>query len=789
MKSTSPRLIRRSRLALSIALAAMTVPAAASKLEEIVVTATKRDETLKDVAMAIDVTTGEQIQKLNLVDFKDIQQLSPGLEMTNNDGRTNTATLRGISYNPDTGADPAVDVYINETPIDPQNAFTAIYDIAQIEVLRGPQGSLRGRTAPAGAITLTTRRANLSQLEGYVQGSISDQNAHNLQGAISIPLIEDQLAIRLSGLNDQNDSNQVKNITRDQRSSSKTKSYRITLDWMPIDDLDVSFMYQDLDARNRVFQQVMGPGNQPSLLDPARSGPAIDEKDRYAVSEGDALFETRTKIYTLGMDWDIADHTLSFIAGHQENLLKQQRDYDPTNAVPDYVPMQRVHTPYKLWTGELRFASNMNDFWNYTFGVFYQDAENPVKVSQPSNMFFANAAPPTPFPVGLGLFIPIQSDIDVPVSIRNQAIFTAQSFQFTDELKLELGLRYAEIDTSQQSTLTVSSPGFPPFAPPFVIGPTDTIAPKSAKRTERPVTGGASLSYQFSPDVNLYVSYGRSFRPGTAAVGYTVQLDQDLLLIDPEKSDSIEFGVKSNLFDGRVKFNAALFYQKFDGYISQSEANIAYASGKNGVVDGSGLFNFGGDATSQGIEIQADALITDNWVAGINASYVEAKYDDARAPCNDFNGDGEPDGEGLPFVPVGQQVSFCTLDGRIAEVPSFNLSMNSEYSFPLGAVEPFVRGVLTYRPGFSSERANYDYDSFTLLNVFLGVRDPDNRWEVALFAKNLLDQEKISNISIGTGTFSTVNFDQTAGAPFDSGYRQINLTLPREIGLSTRYNF
>jgi iron complex outermembrane receptor protein len=534
----------------------------------------------------------------------------------------------------------------------------------------------------------------------------------------------------------------------------------------------------------------MGPGNQPSLFGPARSGPAIDDEDRYAVSEGDALFETRTKIYTLGMDWDIADHTLSFIAGHQENLLKQQRDYDPTNSVPGYMPMQVVHTPYKLWTGELRFASNMNDFWNYTFGVFYQDAENPVTVTQPSFSFFANDVPATPFPTELGLFLPIYTALDIPVSIRNRAVFTAQSFQFTDELKLEVGLRYAEIDTSQQSTLSVTSPGNPAlFVPPFGLGPIDTIEPKASQRTERPLTGGASLSYQFDVDTNLYMSYGHSFRPGTAAVGYTVQLDQELLLIDPEKSDSIEFGVKSNLLDGRLKFNAALFYQKFEGYISQSEANIVYASAANGIPDGIGLFNFGGDATSQGIEIQTEALLTDNWVAGLNASYVEAKYDDAEAPCNDFNGDGEPDAEGSAFVPVGQQVSFCTLDGRIAEVPSFNLSLTSEYSVPLGAVEPFVRGVLTYRPGFSSERANYEYDSFTLLNVFFGIRDPDNRWEVSLFAKNLLDQEKISNISIGTGQTSTSTFAGTAGAPFDSGYRQINLTLPREIGLSTRYSF
>lgn len=112
--------------------------------------------------MTVDVATGEQLQKLNLFDFKDVQQLAPGLEITNIDGRSNSATLRGVTFNPDQGTSPTVDVYINEVPVDAQTAFTAIYDVAQIEVLRGTQGAFRGRTAPAGAITLTTRRPSLT---------------------------------------------------------------------------------------------------------------------------------------------------------------------------------------------------------------------------------------------------------------------------------------------------------------------------------------------------------------------------------------------------------------------------------------------------------------------------------------------------------------------------------------------------------------------------------------------------------------------------------------------------
>jgi len=99
---------------------------------EIVVTAQRRSESLQKVPIAVDVATGEQIQKLNLFDFRDVQQLSPGLDISNNDGRSNVATLRGITFNPDSGSAPSVNVYINDIQVDPQVAFTAIYDVAQI---------------------------------------------------------------------------------------------------------------------------------------------------------------------------------------------------------------------------------------------------------------------------------------------------------------------------------------------------------------------------------------------------------------------------------------------------------------------------------------------------------------------------------------------------------------------------------------------------------------------------------------------------------------------------------
>src|SRR6202035_5817143 len=121
----------------------------------------------------------------------DISELAPGLELVNNDGRSNTATLRGIAFNPDEGTLPTVDIYFNEIQTDAQTAFTALYDLDQIEVLRGPQGLLRGSTSPAGAITLKTKTPSLNTYEGYIQATGSDQDAYNIQGAVSVPIVTD----------------------------------------------------------------------------------------------------------------------------------------------------------------------------------------------------------------------------------------------------------------------------------------------------------------------------------------------------------------------------------------------------------------------------------------------------------------------------------------------------------------------------------------------------------------------------------------------------------------------
>jgi iron complex outermembrane receptor protein len=173
----------------------------------------------------------------------------------------------------------------------------------------------------------------------------------------------------------------------------------------------------------------------------------------------------------------------------------------------------------------------------------------------------------------------------------------------------------------------------------------------------------------------------------------------------------------------------------------------------------------------------------ENWDFSVSASYVKARYDNALSPCNDFNGDGVPDATGTPVISGGGNVSYCPRNDRIAEVPDFNLTANTEIRFPVGDLVPFVRALFTYRPSFYSNNVAFDYDSRELLNLYLGLRDSEDRWEVNVFAKNVFDQQVITNISLGNLT------QTTSSTPFDSGYRGINMTLPREYGITAKYNF
>ena len=788
---------KANSLAALLCSAALIVPAAAlaqdavssegSDVNEIVVTATREARSLQSVPMAVNVATGEQLQKFNIFDAKDVQQLAPGLELTNTTGRNNTTTLRGVTFDPDQGTSPAVQVYYNEIPTDAQTVYTALYDIQQIEVLRGPQGLLRGLSAPAGSITIATRRPNFDEIEGYAQATATSRAGYNVQAGVSLPF-NDTLAIRVAGLVDGNRLNNVRNINRDERSRSSTESARVTLGWRPSSDFTAYLSYQYLFADNFQNQQVVGSG---ALADGFNlSGPALDASDYAGVSDGRFRNQNESHIVNLSFDYDLGPATLSFVGAHQFSRLSAERDLDSGNAIPGYVGASTVRTPYKVDSAELRLASNNTEGFGWGVGAFYTKQTGTVLTNQRADQFF------TPAPIAFGVYLPINTEVFTPVNTQTWS-FNGNLRYRSNGFSIEGGLRYSIIKNVQTTDIFLTSPGYAGFG----ILPFERFeqgVPDDLQRfTDKPLTGGLTISYEFNPRLNAYFAYGHSYRAGSTGVAVPAGVSRDLIRTQPEKTDSFEAGLKGKLFDNRVNFTVSAFYQTLENYLSRFTGIQYNCPEENGAcsVDGPAIapgqpvnggfdFNYNGDAKIKGVEASIDGRVTDDWDLGISASYVRARFKNALVPCNDFAGTGVPNQDGTPVITGPGNVSYCQTNGRLSQTPDFNLTANTEIRFPMGEVTPFLRALVNYRPGFYADQVDYDYRSRTLLNIFAGFRTEDGRFELTAFAKNVLNQKRITNINLGTAQVATAD-----GSFYNSGYRVVNVTNPREFGLTGMFRF
>ena len=238
-------------------------------LSEIIVTARRKEELLIDVPETVDVVTAETVQKLNILNFQDMQSIVPGLTMNADPGGLNdTVSMRGVTYTIySQDVLPTVALYLNDTSAKPQVLFQSLYDVGQIEVLRGPQGTLHGDSAPSGAITLTTRRPDLSQFGGYVdvtgysEDALHGPGAFDGQAAVNLPIIKDMLAVRLAGVSEDNHADLVRSVFSPQSPYSHTRSERATVTFQPTDAFSATVMYQHLEERIRTFNQVIGAGS------------------------------------------------------------------------------------------------------------------------------------------------------------------------------------------------------------------------------------------------------------------------------------------------------------------------------------------------------------------------------------------------------------------------------------------------------------------------------------------------------------------------------------------------
>ncbi|HSB98005.1 MAG TPA: TonB-dependent receptor [Spongiibacteraceae bacterium] len=726
-------------------------------LEEVIVTAQKKDDTLQTVPMTVSAVTADTIAKYNLLDFKDIQSVTPGLTIKAMDTRTSTIALRGVNVLTDTGYGPGVAIYWNEVNYDIDSAFKSMYDIGQIEVLRGPQGTLRGITAPAGAVTLTTKQPSFSEVEGTVEQSLGERDLSNTQFGVSLPIIENRLALRIAGLYDHNRNEGIENVVTGLENTAQTGSGRITLGLRVTDDLEATLVHQYMEANSSGNSSVYGCGV---------SG-CFDKFDRKSVDETRDNYFTRKVDTSLHIDWSLDGYEFVSVTGYRDQGMNTLRTSDIGNAFPAVgivgpIPTLEQHTETNIHTltQELRLSTSDASFYNWTYGLYGSKLVANTDVHQ------FNALELAP-----GILDAWPVHTPVVNSSEEYAVFTNQSFQWTDALESQIGLRYqSKRNTTALHGELLPSPFFAAYGVPARIG-IDFPAEGQATAVDEGVTGSASISYQLTDDVRIYTSYGRSFRSGGFTVAPTA--DSSLAEYQPETSDSIEVGFTSRLADGRVQVNGDIYYQKYHDFLANAATVHSYNPQTGQISDDQ--VNYNADALVTGAELQIDALITDDWQVGLGVSYTDAKFTGGEQPYSRY------DATGVFINPAPDVVFMREASGRLAGEPNWGVSANTEYTLHFGPVDGFTRVLYSFqsgRPDDTVADSVLDTSSYGIFNLYLGVRDPQKVWEITAWAKNLFDHEQVIKGALEA---------QTAG--FLSGYQAPQLLPERQIGVTAKYNF
>lgn len=774
MKLNKPAQTLTSKTAIAAALAALATPSFAQLvLEEVIVTAQKRTESVQDVSATVNVLSGDSIDKFSILNFGDLETQTAGLTLATPNARSSNISLRGVATDPEAGAAAAVTVYWNDGNIRPDVAFSQLYDLERLEVLRGPQGTLQGATSPAGAINIITKRPDLFESEGYVQLTAGSNDGVNTQVGWGGPLVEGKFAARISAVYDQSYANDVENLTTGlDDSEADAKSARLSAVWAVTENFEATLVWQWLDREIDDVKAVSGS-------DPLGILPTLKPTDRQGLGKSNDFGNQEYDIANLILDWQIGDLELVSVTAYTDSDKLSSTENDRAHYItnPEALTDQSSNTLVESITQELRLSSSDNDTWDWMIGAYYRDQET-------TTAFNAN----TTLADGGGAGISFFSNGAIPVDGEETALFTFNTFYLNPTMQLEVGLRWTDYESFRAGTISFGGVHFLPanFEPirDIVVGgiaanfPIQAVSADNETTEEDAITGSIKLRWDWSDDVSLYGAYNRGYRRS----GISIVPDPDIVFLpngeddlihDEEKSDSFELGFKSRLMEGRATLNGALYYQKFDGYLGFVRG-VQVLNDAGSPVDLSGGIIYNGDAVLYGLELEGRILLSETWNAGGSFSYAKGEWDGAEAPCN--------------VRQPGQVLGLCDIDGDpISGEPEFSISLNSEYFWNLDDSEVYLRGLYKW----SDERLNQEasagigdvtetFDSYGTLSLFAGWRSTDYSWDVNLWVKNATDED-IVTFQQGPDQYDTA---LTGGS-----YTQTNTLQERTYGFTARYNF
>ncbi len=725
--------------------AAIPVYAAEVALDEVVVTARKRAETLQDVPLPVSVIDASALEAEGITNITETYSRIPNLYFTAAGGASPTSdyqylTIRGVGFNG--GLEPAVGLFIDGM-YQPQIGFdTSFLDAERIEVLRGPQGTLFGRNTQGGAVNIVTRKPG-RDFEGRVE--LEGARFGTYRGLLSLMgPVSDTLAAGLSLQYGATDGH-VRNITLNRDYFSKQFVGRGTLVWTPNDRLTGTLT---LDASRKDMKE-MGIGV------PLR----CECYEAIADQLGPDDFKDTDGIQ-LNVEWELNDAvTLTSITGRRTVESRIQWDWDgkPSNLTPvtlnavtqtnspPIVPLTVAPQPvqasgiYQLQNLKQEFTSQefrlagSGQSLDWLVGAYWFEQE----MLQPRTVDHGLA--------GAGVLPPLYIRERFTETRDGLAAFGQVTFRPIEKLEVTLGTRYSDetADTDGERVINIANAAIRAFL-------------KTNDFSADNFSSMASVSYQLTPDVNLYATWAQGWKAG-GINRYPSRAGQDLPYAD-EKSTNYDLGIKASWLDGRLTTNVALFNIDI-----KQQQTLNVVPDPNGLTPITVIAN-AGKSTSKGVELEIAAAPTDDLRFGLSYGYTDAKFDEFIQFGIDRAGD--------PFWSIPKSTAALTVDWSVplGTGPKLDLGLTwqyvDDYNVPDGA---------TTSPSPAAENTVASYDR---LNLRAGVT-LEGGWEVSAYIRNVLD----------TFDYAILGREAFAPQPFTSNTLYAVPLEPRTYGMVVRKRF
>lgn len=698
----------KNTLSIAVAMASsLTAPwvLSAGMLEEVVVTAQKREQNLQDTPISISAFEGQALEDQGIVDIGDVSQYAPNVQIAQSPGGSTGATIamRGsVTVNPVVTIDTNVGVYLDGVFI--AKNVGGLFDVAElerVEVLRGPQGTLYGKNTVGGAVNLISRKPT-GEFGGKVRVGAGNFGYTDFYVSVDSDKINDMVSINGAVSKRDRDGfydnlSPVAKVDEFKQLDSLAARFAIEIDVSSA--MNIYYSY-DMNERD----------NTPSFAQPTgRPNERLDN----GVSDGIDVDSSESFGHSLHVSYDLSDSlTFKSITAYRELEFDDINDYDGGDSIAFLLHAER-HAEQEQLSQEFQLIGQVDNL-NYVVGLFYFDEEASVE-NPLSQQFFTPGAPF--FGQGPLLVRPNAYGADS----ESYAIYGQADWALTDKLTLTAGARWTDEEKE----------GFIDHPADELVGSVSFATTTSDSWTN--FSPMAVLSYQLDDDINTYFKISQGWKSG----GFNAEapdINAAQESYDEEMVTAIELGVKSRLMDNRLQVNAALFQNDIeDLQLSEVDPNTFYSQ----------IFN-AGESTVTGVELEVVYLATDSLTLNLSYGYLDAEYDEFISFGVDIKDEAE-----FPYTP--EDTASAGME-YTQDIGVGQFSARVDYSY--------VGSHVVYHNSGQAELTKIS--GYRLLNARLAISEIElgsdgGKLRVGLWGKNLTDSEYRIN-GIPTSGFTSINY-------------------------------